>query len=117
MRTCLDRNRRALGETGNEIEYGPDVLPSMPDWTKILSDNLIYPNEARARGVSGKVVVNFVVDELGNIMQTKIIHHVGGGCDEEALRVIKLMPKWKPGMMHGKPVKVSFNQVITFQIN
>jgi protein TonB len=62
------------------------------------------------------VAVNFIVDEEGKIIETKIIHSVGFGCDEEALRVIKLMPKWKPGLMNGKPVKVSFNQVITFRL-
>ncbi|MGZ3863214.1 MAG: energy transducer TonB [Bacteroidia bacterium] len=102
--------------TGDGIEMAPDVLPSMPDWSKILRENLSYPNEARNAGISGKVVINFIVDEEGKIIQTKILKHVAGGCDEEALRVIKLMPKWNPGKMGGKPVKVSFNQVITFQM-
>ncbi|MGZ3905092.1 MAG: energy transducer TonB, partial [Bacteroidia bacterium] len=98
------------------IEIAPDVLPSMPDWPKILRENLTYPNEARMAGISGKVVINFIIDEEGKIIQTKILKHVAGGCDEEALRVIKLMPKWNPGKMGGKPVKVSFNQVINFQM-
>jgi protein TonB len=102
--------------TGGGIEMAPDVLPFMPNWSRILSENLSYPNEAREKGISGKVVINFIIDEEGKIIQTKILKHVAGGCDEEALRVIKLMPKWKPGIMQGKPVKVSFNQVITFQI-
>jgi periplasmic protein TonB len=105
--------------TSDEGEFTimPDVAPSMPDWSKILQKNLSYPNEAMQSGISGKVVINFIVDEEGKIIQTKILNHVGGGCDEEALRVIKLMPRWKPGMVHGKPVKVSFNQVITFKLN
>jgi periplasmic protein TonB len=100
-----------------EFTMMPDVAPSMPNWSKILQENLSYPYEARQSGIAGKVVVNFIVDEEGKIIQTKILHHVAGGCDEEALRVIKLMPRWKPGMIHGKPVKVSFNQVITFKLN
>lgn len=103
--------------TSSNIEMAPDVLPSMPEWSKILRDNLTYPREAREIGISGKVVINFIVDEEGNIVQAKIVKHVAGGCDEEALRVIKLMPKWNPGKMAGKPVKTSFNQVINFQIN
>lgn len=99
------------------VELAPDVLPYLPNLSKFLSDNLNYPAEARENRISGKVAINFIVDEEGNIIETKIIHSVGFGCDEEALRVIKLMPKWKPGLMHGKPVKVSFNQAITFQLN
>ncbi len=93
----------------------PDVLPFMPGLSKFLTDNLVYPYPARENGISGKVWVNFVVDEQGKIIETKIMHSVGFGCDEEALRVIKLMPKWKPGLLQGKPVKVSFNQPITFR--
>ena len=102
---------------GGGIEMGPDVLPFMPGLSKFLTENLNYPNDARENRISGKVAVNFIVDEQGKIIETKIIHSIGFGCDEEALRVIKLMPKWKPGLLHGKPVKVSFNQVITFQLN
>jgi periplasmic protein TonB len=109
-------NTLTTGSGGN-VELAPDVLPSMPGLSKFLSDNLNYPYDARENRVSGKVAVNFIVDEEGRIIETKIIHSVGFGCDEEALRVIKLMPKWKPGMLQGKPVKVSFNQVITFQLN
>ena len=103
--------------TGNDVTMAPDVLPYMKDLSKFLSDNLVYPYEARENGVSGKVWVNFIVDEKGSIVEAKVIKKVGFGCDEEALRVIKLMPKWKPGLVEGKPVKVSFNQPINFRMN
>jgi len=115
----LTVNVAATNTTGGSggAEMAPDVLPYMSGLSKFLSENLVYPYDARANGISGKVAVNFIVDEQGKIIETKIIHSVGFGCDEEALRVIKLMPKWKPGLLHGKTVKVSFNQVITFQLN
>lgn len=107
-------NTLSIGSS--EVTMAPDILPSFKGLNKFLSDNLIYPNEARENRIEGKVAVNFVVDEEGKIIDTKFIHKVGFGCDEEAMRVIKLMPKWKPGLMNGKPVKVSFVQVITFKL-
>jgi len=91
-------------------------MPSFPGMAKFLRDNLVFPRTALENDISGKVAVNFVVDEEGKIIQTKILKGVGYGCDEEALRVIKLMPKWKPGIKDGKPVKVSFNQVFVFRL-
>jgi protein TonB len=109
-------NTLTTGANTGGIEKAPDVMPSMPGLGKFLSDNLVYPTEARENKISGKVAVNFIVDEGGRIIETKIINSVGFGCDEEAMRVIKLMPKWKPGLVNGKPVKVSFVQVISFRM-
>lgn len=66
--------------------------------------------------MEGKVFVNFVLDEEGKIMSCKVIRKLGYGCDEEVLRVVKLMPKWKPAKINGKPVKVTFNQVVDFKL-
>lgn len=93
----------------------PDVLPSF-NLGPFLQKNLRYPEMAKEAGISGKVIVNFIIDEEGNILKATILKGIGAGCDEEALRVIKLMPKWTPGMNNGKPVKVSFNQVIVFRL-
>lgn len=98
------------------IHMAPDVLPSFKGLADFLQSNLVYPAQAREIGKTGKVWVNFVVDEKGKIIDAKILKGIGYGCDEEALRVIKLMPNWKPGLFQGKPVKVSFNQPITFQM-
>jgi protein TonB len=103
-----------LTANGSQVELGPDVLPEMVGLAKFLQSNLIYPYDARENRISGKVWVNFIVDEQGKIIDAKILKGVGFGCDEEALRVIKLMPRWKPGSLKGRPVKVSFNQPIIF---
>ncbi|MEO8761773.1 MAG: energy transducer TonB, partial [Bacteroidia bacterium] len=71
---------------------------------------------AREADISGKVYVNFIIDENGNVLKSTILNGIGYGCNEEALRVIKLMPKWTPGMNNGKRVKVSFNQIIYFML-
>ncbi|MEZ5083006.1 MAG: energy transducer TonB [Bacteroidales bacterium] len=72
---------------------------------------------ARESGIQGRVFVTFVVERDGNITDVKILRGIGGGCDEEALRVIKNMPKWTPGKQRGKPVRVQFNMPIMFKLN
>lgn len=81
---------------------------------KFLQDNLVYPQMAKENGIQGKVYTTFVVERDGSITDIKILRGIGGGCDEEAIRVIKLMPKWKPGKQRGKPVRQQFNLPIEF---
>ena len=97
-------------------EIAPDVMPSLENMASFLQKNLKYPNLASSSDVSGKVIVNYIIDEEGKIISATILKGIGYGCDEEALRVIKLMPKWKPGMKNGKPIKVSFSQAIIFTL-
>lgn len=79
-----------------------------------LSDNLHYPDSAQAAGIEGKVVIKFVVAEDGGIVHVRAIKGIGGGCDEEALRVVKGMPKWRPGKQSGVPVPVYLAMPIVF---
>jgi protein TonB len=60
--------------------------------------------------------VSFVVDEHGDVVDAKVIRGIGGGCDEESLRVVNLMPRWKPGAQDGKPVNVLFNMPIYYKL-
>lgn len=94
----------------------PDVMPKFNDMPGFLRKNLRYPAMALDGNVSGRVIVNFIIDEKGNIEKATLLKGIGYGCDEEALRVIKLMLKWEPGIFNGKPVKVSFNQAIVFRL-
>lgn len=94
----------------DEAPVFPGGLPQF--WAK----NLRYPREAREAGVQGKLAVNFVLDENGKVISCKVIRKLGYGCDEEVLRVIKLMPNWQPAKMNGQPIKISFNQVVEFHL-
>jgi len=94
----------------------PDVMPKFDNMAAFLQRNLRYPTMALEGNVSGKVIVNFVIDEEGRIEKATVLKGIGYGCDEEALRVIKLMLKWTPGMFKGKPARVSFNQAIVFRL-
>ena len=107
----------------NEEDVDPifTVVESMPEFPggeamleKFLKDNLQYPELARIGGIQGKVYVTFVVDEKGNITDIRLLRGIGGGCDEEALRVVKLMPKWIPGKQNGMPVRVIVTLPVKF---
>jgi protein TonB len=85
-------------------------MPSFPGGEealfKYLAQNIKYPQIAKEAGITGRVFVNFVIDKEGNVTDVKVLRGIGGGCDEEAVRVVKNMPKWSPGKQRGKPVKV-----------
>lgn len=97
------------------------VVESMPEFPggevarlRYLSENLQYPTLAREAGISGAVYVSFVVEKDGQISNIRILRGIGGGCDEEALRVVSEMPKWIPGRQRNIPVRVQFNMPIRF---
>jgi TonB family protein len=83
---------------------------------KFLQDNLVYPKKAKRDRIQGRVFVTFVVEKDGSISNIKVLRGIGGGCDEEAVRVTRLMPKWIPGKHDGQPVRVQFNFPIKFTL-
>lgn len=95
-----------------------DELPSFPGgeaaYRKYVSQNAHFPEEALAKGASGTVYISFVVDEQGRIINAEIAKGCGHGLDQEALRIIRLMPWWTPGRMAGKPVRVARTMPVFF---
>jgi protein TonB len=83
---------------------------------KFLQENTKYPEEAKELGVQGKVFVTFVVEVDGSITDVRVLRGIGAGCDEEAIRVVKSMPRWVPGKQRGQPVRVQFNLPIKFTL-
>lgn len=83
---------------------------------KWLGDNIKYPQVAKETGITGTVIVTFVVEKDGSITNVVLLKGIGGGCDEEALRVVRNMPKWKVGKQNGVPVRVQFNLPIRFTL-
>ena len=79
-----------------------------------LGKNISYPQLARESNIQGTVYVTFVVEPNGSVSNVKTLKGIGGGCDEEAIRVVKNMPPWKAGKQRGKPVRVQFNLPIKF---
>ena len=98
-----------------------DEMPQFPGGEKALTDymanNVKYPEEAKNKNIAGRVFASFVVEKDGSVNEVKVLRGIGGGCDEEAVRVIKSMPKWKPGIQKGKPVRVSFQMPFMFKLD
>jgi len=105
----------------SEPVRAPDEMPEYPGGmaalNKFVSQHVNYPYAAREENIQGKVLVKFVVDEQGAITDAKIVKGIGGGCDKEALRVINAMPRWKPGKVKGRAVKVYYMLPIAFTLN
>ena len=97
-----------------------EEMPSFPggdqELLKFMADNLKYPPLARENGLQGIVVVTFEVDARGKIDKVQVLRGIGGGCDEEAIRVMKAMPRWKPGNHRGMPVRVQYNLPFRFTL-
>ena len=87
-----------------------EEMPSFPGGEKkmveFILSNIHYPPVALENNISGKVYVKFTVDKEGKITNTELLKGIGGGCDEEAMRILKLMPDWIPGRQNGNKVKV-----------
>jgi len=97
-----------------------EEMPSYPGGDvkmyEYLGKNIKYPQIARESGIQGRVFVNFVVEPDGSVSNVKVLRGIGGGCDEEAIRVVKSMPKWKPGKQRGKAVRVSYTLPVVFKL-
>jgi protein TonB len=99
------------------VEQPPSFPGGEEALNKYLSKNIRYPRVAQENGISGTVFVQFVVDSEGNIKDVKTVGAAkGGGLEEEAVRVVKTMPKWKPGKQNGRQVSVQFNLPIRFTL-
>jgi protein TonB len=113
VQVSAQSNEDTLKKPTQTVEEKPS---GSVDFLTYLAKNLRYPDDARENDIQGKVIVKFIVTETGDIDSVQVIKGIGGGCDEEAVRVIKNMPRWKPGTQKGKPVKVYFTQAITFNL-
>jgi protein TonB len=96
--------------------YVEQMPTSGYDYGKFIADNLHYPEAARKKNIEGRVTVKFIVHRDGSIGDVTVVRGIGGGCDEEAKRVVSMFPKWKPAMQSGKPVSVYFNLPIMFRL-
>ncbi|NOT37656.1 MAG: TonB family protein [Saprospiraceae bacterium] len=97
-----------------------EQMPEFPDGTaamyKYIQENLKYPAIARENDIQGRVIVQFVVNKNGEISKVSVARGIGGGCDEEAIRVVRSMPRWKAGKHNGNPVPVNFTLPIQFKL-
>ena len=98
------------------VEQMPEFPGGMAELMKFLSKNIKYPTIAQENGIQGRVIVQFVVNQDGSIVDPVVMRSVDPYLDKEALRVISTMPKWKPGMQRGKAVRVKYTVPVTFRL-
>ena len=98
------------------VEQKPEFPGGEEALYQFLASNLNYPNTAKEQNIKGRVIVSFVVEKDGRITNAKVIRDIGGGCGDEALRVVNKMPRWKPGKQKGKPVRVQFSLPFVFKL-
>lgn len=100
----------------SEISENPEFPGGMTAWAKFIQKNLRYPSMAQEASIQGKVYVSFVVETDGSISNVNLVKGIGGGCDEEAMRVIKKSPRWKAGRQNNQAVRVRYNMPINYTI-
>jgi len=130
------KNADNVAPQGTGDGKGTDGLPENPDgtydlgglqvmpqfaggeaaWAKFLQKNIRYPGQAQDQGVSGKVFLSFIIEKDGHLSNIAIVRKAGFGFDEEATRVLKLAPAWKPGLQNGTAVRVRYTIPINFQM-
>ncbi|SHO62894.1 energy transducer TonB [Algoriphagus zhangzhouensis] len=99
------------------VETQPQPPGGMSGWNQYLSKNLKYPTQARRMGIEGTVIVVFVINTDGSIQDVEVLRGIGGGCDEEAVKVVKEAPNWEPGKQRGRPVRTRMRLPIRFKLS
>lgn len=131
-----DRSDSSLKGTPVGVTYVPmeakadtspvfQVVEEMPEFPgggisaclRFFGENIKYPAEAQEKGIQGRVIVQFIIEKDGTISNPQVVRGVSPDLDGEAIRVVSIMPKWKPGMQKGQPVRVKFTAPIAFRLN
>ncbi len=103
-----------------DFTYFPSIKPSFPGgyvaMMSFLQKNMTYPILAKEAGITGIVYVEFIIEKDGSITNVVLLREIGGGCDEEAIRVVNMMPKWSHGLQNGIPVRVKFTLPVKFSL-
>ncbi|MDN5287678.1 MAG: TonB family protein [Mucilaginibacter sp.] len=105
----------------NQVFTSVELVPEFPGGLDklgaYLGKTIHYPALARENGTQGRVIITFVVEKDGSLSDVKVTRGIGSGCDEEALRVMKNSPKWKPGIQNGRFVRVQYSIPISFTLD
>ncbi len=117
---ALFMTMNSLAQNEEPIYVVVDQMPEFPGGPNGLGNyirsNQSYPTAALESKIEGFVLASFIVEKDGKVTKPTIVKGIGGGCDEEVLRLIGMMPIWKPGMKDGKPVRVKLNIPVEFKL-
>lgn len=103
-------------EVFSVVEQPPQPVGGFQALDAYLAMNRHYPDSAAKAGITGKVFVQFIVEPDGQLTNASVVRGIGYGCDEEALRLIKAMPRWNPGRQSGRAIRVKYNLPIAFGV-
>ncbi len=98
------------------VEDDPEFPGGIEALYRYLASNIKYPTEAKNEKIQGTVYVSFVIEKDGSVSNIKLLRDIGGGCGQEAVRVVQQMPKWKPGRQRGQRVRTQYNLPIKFTL-
>lgn len=107
---------RDQNEIFTAVEYSAEFPGGIEAFYKYLNENLTYPEEARKNNIQGRVYVTFVVEKDGSITDVKVLRGIGGGADEESVKLLSTMPKWRPGIQNGFVVRQQYTVPIKFTL-
>ncbi|MDF2457133.1 MAG: TonB family protein [Cytophagaceae bacterium] len=114
------RGNSELGKEDNTIYTYVGEWPEFPggnaERNKFLSKHLVYPRDAERKGIEGRVIIGFTVEKTGEIVDVKILKGVSESMDNEAMRVVKMMPKWKPGKNNGVAVRTRHKVDVVYKL-
>ena len=111
-----DSSQESVALFFDVVDTPPSPVGGLEAWSRHLSENLTYPIAARMKGIQGTVLVSFIVNTDGTIEEIELVQGIGGGCDEEAIRIIKSSPAWTPGMIKGKAVRTRMKIPLSFKL-
>jgi TonB family protein len=113
-------SKRSFSKTGDEVFIIVEEMPEFPGGQdklqKYFEEKVVYPEEAKSKGIKGRVFVTFVINKEGEKENVRVVRGVHPYLDKEAVRAVKEMPLWKPGKQRGKPVKVSYTVPVNFGV-
>jgi TonB family protein len=112
----LLREPSQTGEVYTVVDKQPKFPGGQKAFWQYVRENQNYPDAARKANISGRVFVAFIVNTDGSIQNVELLKGIGMGCDEEAIRLVKRMPKWTPGSQSGKAIRVKYNLPIAFDL-
>ena len=120
---CLataNAQKTIVSQSNQSVYDDVEVMPEFPGGIAAMNDfiytNIKYPKDAIKQEVGGRVIVMFVVETDGSLSNVRVARKVFPSLDDEAVRVVKSMPKWKPGKEKGRPVRVNFTMPIVFSV-
>jgi protein TonB len=108
-----DGGRDKVYDTAEQMPSFPGGQAALFQW---ISKNIKYPVKAEENDIQGRVICAFIVERDGSIHDVQVVKPVDPLLDEEALRLVKSMPRWMPGMQNGKPIRVKYTVPITFKM-